>query len=141
MAKQCGDLRMHSRECVRGPGRDSHMKTALMATWVLLACSMPSDLTAQTTQEATAQAKPVGAPHGEATRGAGQRVHALRVTVLSTNVADAGIGEWGFSALVEADGYGILFDTGLIPGHGAQECTGARNRSLGCGRSRPQSLP
>src|SRR3979411_580996 len=29
--------------------------------------------------------------------------------------ADDGIGEWGFSALVEADGRRILFDTGARP--------------------------
>jgi hypothetical protein len=32
------------------------------------------------------------------------QVHALKVTILSTMLADQGIGEWGFSALVEADG-------------------------------------
>jgi 7,8-dihydropterin-6-yl-methyl-4-(beta-D-ribofuranosyl)aminobenzene 5'-phosphate synthase len=30
-------------------------------------------------------------------------------------LADAGIGEWGFSALVEADGHLLLFDTGARP--------------------------
>lgn len=43
------------------------------------------------------------------------RVKALRVQVLSTMLADAGIGEWGFAALVEADGKQILFDTGARP--------------------------
>ena len=42
-------------------------------------------------------------------------VHALKVTVLSTMLADKGIGEWGFSALVEVDGHKILFDTGARP--------------------------
>ncbi len=47
---------------------------------------------------------------GAASRG---RVHALKVTILSTMLADgAELGEWGFSALVEADGHRILFDTG-----------------------------
>src|SRR5690242_17410980 len=32
------------------------------------------------------------------------RIHSVKVTVLSTMLADAGIGEWGFSALVTADG-------------------------------------
>jgi len=32
-------------------------------------------------------------------------------------LADEGIGEWGFAALVEADGQRILFDTGRPPGH------------------------
>ena len=38
---------------------------------------------------------------------AGLPVKALKVTVLSANLAgnpDAGIGEWGFAALLEADG-------------------------------------
>jgi 7,8-dihydropterin-6-yl-methyl-4-(beta-D-ribofuranosyl)aminobenzene 5'-phosphate synthase len=41
------------------------------------------------------------------------KVRQARVTVLSTMLADAGLGEWGFSALVEADGHKLLFDTGL----------------------------
>src|SRR5271156_5000479 len=51
------------------------------------------------------------------TGGAGPRaeVHALKITILSTMLADDGIGEWGFSALVEADGRKILFDTGARP--------------------------
>jgi 7,8-dihydropterin-6-yl-methyl-4-(beta-D-ribofuranosyl)aminobenzene 5'-phosphate synthase len=43
------------------------------------------------------------------------QVRALRITVLSTMLAgetNGGIGEWGFAALVEADGRRILFDTG-----------------------------
>jgi 7,8-dihydropterin-6-yl-methyl-4-(beta-D-ribofuranosyl)aminobenzene 5'-phosphate synthase len=41
------------------------------------------------------------------------RVHALKITLLSTMLADRSeLGEWGFSALVEADGHRILFDTG-----------------------------
>jgi 7,8-dihydropterin-6-yl-methyl-4-(beta-D-ribofuranosyl)aminobenzene 5'-phosphate synthase len=42
------------------------------------------------------------------------RVHALKITVLSTMLADGldQFGEWGFGALVEADGHRILFDTG-----------------------------
>jgi 7,8-dihydropterin-6-yl-methyl-4-(beta-D-ribofuranosyl)aminobenzene 5'-phosphate synthase len=44
------------------------------------------------------------------------RVRALKVTVLSTMLADnKGIGEWGFAALVEADGHRLLFDTGARP--------------------------
>jgi 7,8-dihydropterin-6-yl-methyl-4-(beta-D-ribofuranosyl)aminobenzene 5'-phosphate synthase len=42
-------------------------------------------------------------------------VKSLRVTVLSTMLAEEGIGEWGFAALVEADGRRILFDTGYRP--------------------------
>ena len=43
-------------------------------------------------------------------------VHALKITVLSTMLTDAvGLGEWGFSALVEVDGHRLLFDTGGRP--------------------------
>lgn len=43
------------------------------------------------------------------------QVHGLKITILSTMLADDGIGEWGFAALVEADGHKILFDTGARP--------------------------
>ena len=44
------------------------------------------------------------------------QVHALKIRILSTNVADPGLtAEWGFSALVEADGKRILVDTGAQP--------------------------
>jgi 7,8-dihydropterin-6-yl-methyl-4-(beta-D-ribofuranosyl)aminobenzene 5'-phosphate synthase len=48
------------------------------------------------------------------------RVAKLRITILSTMVVDyvgdnEGVGEWGFAALVEADGRRILFDTGAHP--------------------------
>ncbi|MDP3070173.1 MAG: MBL fold metallo-hydrolase [Opitutaceae bacterium] len=40
-------------------------------------------------------------------------VRALKITILSTMLADGDeLGEWGFAALVEADGKKILFDTG-----------------------------
>jgi 7,8-dihydropterin-6-yl-methyl-4-(beta-D-ribofuranosyl)aminobenzene 5'-phosphate synthase len=43
-------------------------------------------------------------------------VKSVEVVILSTMLADRfGIGEWGFSALVEADGHRILFDTGARP--------------------------
>src|SRR5262245_44654292 len=44
-----------------------------------------------------------------------ERVKSLKITVLSTMLADRGIGEWGFAALVEADGKRFLFDTGARP--------------------------
>jgi 7,8-dihydropterin-6-yl-methyl-4-(beta-D-ribofuranosyl)aminobenzene 5'-phosphate synthase len=41
------------------------------------------------------------------------RVQSLKITILSTMLADGDeLGEWGFAALVEADGHRILFDTG-----------------------------
>jgi len=47
-------------------------------------------------------------------------VSAARVTILSTMLAEARkektlIGEWGFSALIEANGRRVLFDTGAAP--------------------------
>jgi 7,8-dihydropterin-6-yl-methyl-4-(beta-D-ribofuranosyl)aminobenzene 5'-phosphate synthase len=55
----------------------------------------------------------VGAP--PPSEPSGHKVKSLKITILSTMLADAGMGEWGFSALVEADGRRILFDTGLRP--------------------------
>ena len=40
------------------------------------------------------------------------RVENFKITILSTMFSDTYIGEWGFSALIEADGKRILFDTG-----------------------------
>jgi 7,8-dihydropterin-6-yl-methyl-4-(beta-D-ribofuranosyl)aminobenzene 5'-phosphate synthase len=43
-------------------------------------------------------------------------VKSASLVILSTMLADsAGVGEWGFAALVEADGHRILFDTGARP--------------------------
>ncbi|MGA8541211.1 MAG: MBL fold metallo-hydrolase [Terriglobales bacterium] len=45
------------------------------------------------------------------------QIHALKVTLLSTMLVGSttGLGEWGFSALIEADGHRILLDTGAHP--------------------------
>lgn len=40
---------------------------------------------------------------------------AVKITILSTMLADRGIGEWGFAALLEVDGRRLLFDTGARP--------------------------
>jgi 7,8-dihydropterin-6-yl-methyl-4-(beta-D-ribofuranosyl)aminobenzene 5'-phosphate synthase len=45
----------------------------------------------------------------------GHQVGSLKVQLLSTMLAEEGIGEWGFAALVEADGKRLLFDTGNLP--------------------------
>jgi 7,8-dihydropterin-6-yl-methyl-4-(beta-D-ribofuranosyl)aminobenzene 5'-phosphate synthase len=52
---------------------------------------------------------------GAATADSHAELKTLKITILSTMLADDGIGEWGFSALVEADGHKILFDTGARP--------------------------
>ncbi len=44
-----------------------------------------------------------------------QRVTKLKITTLSTMLASRGIGEWGYSAVIEVDGNKILFDTGNRP--------------------------
>jgi 7,8-dihydropterin-6-yl-methyl-4-(beta-D-ribofuranosyl)aminobenzene 5'-phosphate synthase len=49
------------------------------------------------------------------TSNRGERAHAVKVTILSTMLADKGIGEWGFAAVVDVDGRSILFDTGARP--------------------------
>ena len=38
--------------------------------------------------------------------------HRVTITTLSTMLADQGIGEWGYAALVDIDGHRVLFDTG-----------------------------
>ena len=59
-------------------------------------------------------------PHEPAADGqTGKTVKSLRIYSMSTAVAGSqgmkGLGEWGFAALVEADGRSFLFDTGLYP--------------------------
>jgi 7,8-dihydropterin-6-yl-methyl-4-(beta-D-ribofuranosyl)aminobenzene 5'-phosphate synthase len=43
------------------------------------------------------------------------QARAVKVIILSTMLADRGIGEWGFAALLEVDGRRLLFDTGARP--------------------------
>jgi 7,8-dihydropterin-6-yl-methyl-4-(beta-D-ribofuranosyl)aminobenzene 5'-phosphate synthase len=45
------------------------------------------------------------------------KISDLRITILSTMLVSTrgGIGEWGFSALVEANGHQVLVDTGAAP--------------------------
>jgi 7,8-dihydropterin-6-yl-methyl-4-(beta-D-ribofuranosyl)aminobenzene 5'-phosphate synthase len=45
------------------------------------------------------------------------KIRSLKVTLLSTMLVDSttGLGEWGFSALIEADGHRVLLDTGAHP--------------------------
>jgi len=43
------------------------------------------------------------------------QVKSLSIKILSTMLAENGIGEWGFSALVDVDGRQFLFDAGRYP--------------------------
>ncbi|MGB3562443.1 MAG: MBL fold metallo-hydrolase [Thermoanaerobaculia bacterium] len=44
-------------------------------------------------------------------------VSELKITTLSTMLTEfRGVGEWGYAALIEADGHAVLFDTGARPG-------------------------
>src|SRR5258706_1374386 len=54
-------------------------------------------------------------PMTAAPAAASARVKSLKIQILSTMLADEGIGEWGFAAIVEVDGHRILFDTGARP--------------------------
>lgn len=74
----------------------SLLKTILLGLLILQASVFP--LNAQS---------PSPEPHAQ--------VKTLKVTILSTMLADEGIGEWGFAALVESDGRRILVDTGARP--------------------------
>ena len=40
------------------------------------------------------------------------KIEDFKIIILSTMLSDTYIGEWGFSALIEADGKKILFDAG-----------------------------
>jgi 7,8-dihydropterin-6-yl-methyl-4-(beta-D-ribofuranosyl)aminobenzene 5'-phosphate synthase len=43
-------------------------------------------------------------------------VSELKITTLSTMLTEfRGVGEWGYAALIEADGHTLLFDTGERP--------------------------
>jgi 7,8-dihydropterin-6-yl-methyl-4-(beta-D-ribofuranosyl)aminobenzene 5'-phosphate synthase len=74
-------------------------------------------LTLVLTTRANAPAQPFHPPRfAQATTGkTPAEVSSLKVTILSTMLADEGIGEWGFAALVEVDGRKIMFDTGARP--------------------------
>ena len=44
--------------------------------------------------------------------GQNPKIKDFKITILSTMLSDSHIGEWGFSAMIEADGKRILFDAG-----------------------------
>ncbi len=78
--------------------------------------------TSRVTRALTALLVAAGLAHAQAPSGllmqpaaAAHKVKSLHITILSTMLADQGVGEWGFAALVEADGRRLLFDTGYRP--------------------------
>lgn len=78
---------------------------SLRCGWVLLLAGLVGVSTRGAERAAEAAAPAVAAGR--------HQVSALKVTVLSTMLADGDeLGEWGFAALVEVDGHRILFDTG-----------------------------
>jgi len=76
----------------------------ILARWM-----EPPAATHASTVTAQSSSAPSQAPSAQA------QVKKLKVTILSTMLADEGIGEWGFAALLEADGQQILLDTGARP--------------------------
>ena len=78
----------------------SNLQVRHVAFWIaVLSVSLSGAAASAPDRAAPAQT----APH---------RVSSLEIRILSTMLADEGFGEWGFAALVEADGRRILFDTG-----------------------------
>jgi len=61
---------------------------------------------------------PASPDHAQTQQQAPRTVRSIQIKVLSTMLSgnpNAGIGEWGFAAIVEVDGQRILFDTGARP--------------------------
>lgn len=90
------------------------LRRTLLLGLTLIACRTPA--AAQPVVDGAARGAaphvPGDSPASHVPGDSPARVRAAKVTVLSTMLADRGIGEWGFAALVEADGRRILFDTG-----------------------------
>jgi 7,8-dihydropterin-6-yl-methyl-4-(beta-D-ribofuranosyl)aminobenzene 5'-phosphate synthase len=91
-----------SQMCKVSSLRRIYISVLLMAFSLLTASVQPME--AQSNQAAGVQSPPA-------------QVHSLKVTLLSTMLVGSttGMGEWGFSALIEADGHRILLDTGAHP--------------------------
>ncbi|MFI5459837.1 MAG: MBL fold metallo-hydrolase [Isosphaerales bacterium] len=98
---------------------DRRRSRATSPIWILLVVAMvpaadrvPPLSGGEIGQDSRAAPSPVS-PSTQPARG---RVKSLDVVVLSTMLTDrAGIGEWGFAAVVVADGHRLLFDTGARP--------------------------
>ena len=81
-----------------------HISAALLALSIVSAVQPPAEAQATSPTPNVRSAPPV-------------QIHALKVTLLSTMLVGSvtGVGEWGFSALIEADGHRVLLDTGAHP--------------------------
>src|SRR5579859_5728762 len=99
------------------------IRSALFGTVLVLAFSVATPAPLESVH--AAPAAPLTAAIGAAGDPTAQ-IHSLKITVLSTMLVGepSALGEWGFSALVEADGHRILLDTGAHPDTVA---TNARN--------------
>jgi 7,8-dihydropterin-6-yl-methyl-4-(beta-D-ribofuranosyl)aminobenzene 5'-phosphate synthase len=88
---------------------NSFSRLLWMPTYVLMAVLLLSIMCVHPAQAQSGPAASV--PNARA------QIHTLKVTLLSTMlVGDSeGMGEWGFSSLIEADGHRILLDTGAHP--------------------------
>ena len=88
---------------------------AIDGRWLLQA-EVFTTMACEGASAACAPPDPIG-PQGAGVQTASPRaVQKLKITVLSTMlVGGPGVGEWGFAALVEADGRRLLIDTGARP--------------------------
>src|SRR6516165_5879349 len=101
-------------ECDRHSFRRLTFWTSVWCGLLLVVSFIPSPgaLSASSPQSSQGATGAASAP----TKLARAKVRSLEIVLLSTMLTDrAGIGEWGFSALVEADGRRLLFDTGARP--------------------------
>ena len=73
-----------------------------------------------------------------ASHRSGYRVKSLKVTTLSTMLAEEGTGEWGFAALVEADGRADLRRRKLGDEVGVDQVEGGLERHAD-GERRPEA--
>jgi 7,8-dihydropterin-6-yl-methyl-4-(beta-D-ribofuranosyl)aminobenzene 5'-phosphate synthase len=86
------------------------MKFCLMTLALALSASAP--------MESNRFHDPASPDHAQTQQQTPRTVRSFQVKVLSTMLSGnprAGIGEWGFAAIVEADGQRLLFDTGARP--------------------------
>jgi len=90
--------------------------TAIRVVVVLVTVSAADRIPQVQSGETGQDSRATVAPISSSSQPARARVCSLEVVVLSTMLTDrAGIGEWGFAALVVADGHRLLFDTGARP--------------------------